>query len=621
MDIQTVVFGTVGGLALFLFGMNYMSEGLKLMGADSFKRILQSLTKSRGSAILAGMGITLLIQSSSATSVMVVGFVNAGLLQLSQAVAVVLGADIGTTATAWLVSTMGIGKFKITMYALPIIAVGFVVFFVAKKRKTKMIGQAILGFGFLFLGLGIMSDGVKSVKESEMVIGFLESFGRNPLLGIVAGPLITCIIQSSSATIAIVQVMALQNIFGLEAALPLMFGADIGTTITAQLAAIGGTRRGRAVAMSNTIFKVFTTLLFLPLLLTGALEAAVVSVIPGHVNPETGANTAVMAQIAIAHTTYIAISVMIFSTALWPQLIRLSKRLARIKADEGTPDRLRYLDPILLDTPPIALRQCYKEVAYMTKLCRQNITASFTAFIERDLSKVSEIEEREARIDDFQANITAYLVQLSRRQLSIAESRSVPRLIHCINDAERIGDHAENLIETAQRQIEKDLPISSEAKSDLHDYFDLVDQQFEAVIHAITEKDADSVSRVIELEDKINGQYQVIAQRNVTRLEDGTCTVHTGVIVLDMIADLEKIADHLTNIAERVEIDTRAVRKSSVGAQRAARAQRHSTSELECRSRLGVFSVCMSSRGRRDDDLIEHRRTALDANLRPAVVS
>jgi phosphate:Na+ symporter len=554
VDIQTVVFYSIGGLALFLFGMTFMSEGLKMMGSESFKRILQSLTKNRSFAIIAGMGITCLIQSSSATSVMAVGFVNARLLDLSQAVAVVLGADIGTTVTAWLVSTMGIGKFKITVFALPIIAVGFLIFFIAKKRKRKMLGQAILGFGLLFLGLGFMSDGVKSIKESQMVMDLFESFGRNPFLGLLAGALVTCLIQSSSATIAIVQVMAFQGLFGLDAALALMFGADIGTTITAQLAALGGTKGAKGVAMANSVFKFFGAMLFMPLLVTGVLETAVVSLIPDNIAAETGTNRSVMAQIAIAHTAYIAVNVVLFSTVLWPLLLRISKRLARIKEDVVTKEKARYLDPILLDTPPIALEQCYKEVAYMTRLCQKNITAAFTCFIDKNLESAEEIEQREDRIDEFQSNITGYLAQLFRRTLSIEESRTVPRLIHCINDAERVGDHAENLIELTQLVIDKKLPISVDAKRDLHNYFDLVDQQFKAVIHALREKDATSVSKVLELEEEINSGYAVMSDHHVTRLNDGTCTVNTGVVFLDVIANLEKIADHLTNIAERVEV-------------------------------------------------------------------
>lgn len=554
MDIQAVIFGSVGGLALFLFGMNFMSEGLRFMGGESFKRVLQSLTKTRGSAIFVGLGITCLIQSSSATSVMVVGFVNAGLLHLSEAIAVVLGADIGTTITAWIVSAMGIGKFKITAFALPILAIGFPIYLASKTRKRKMLGQAILGFGFLFLGLGTMSEGIKPIKESQMVMDFFETFGQNPVLGVVAGVMVTCVIQSSSATIALVQVMAFQNIFGLEPALALMFGADIGTTVTAQLAAIGGTRGARAVAMANSIFKLFGAAIFMPLLVTGLLPLLVTMFLPNQISASTGTNGAVMAQIAAAHSFYIALNVVLFSTLFWSILLRMSKRLGRIKDQDEIQEKTRYLDPILLDTPPIALEQCYKEVAYMTRLCRKNIRASFACFANGDLGKQKEIAERESLIDQFQTNITAYLVELSSRHLSIAESKTIPKLIHAINDAERVGDHAENLMELTQLKLEKKLALSTEAQQDLDHYFHLVDQQFEATISALDNKSADSVSRVIELEEEINGQYEVMFANHVTRLDDGTCTVHTGVIVMDVVGNLEKIGDHLTNIAERVEI-------------------------------------------------------------------
>jgi len=280
MNIQDTLFGFLGGLAVFLFGMKLMSDGLKKMGSAAFKRVLNTLTKNRFAAIGVGLFITCLIQSSSATSVMVVGFVNAALLPFAQAVAVILGADIGTTITAWLVSAIGLGRFSLTHYALPAIFVGFTTNFVAKNRQRKMVGQAILGFGLLFLGLGTMSAGLSEIKESPLLMDFFATYGENPFLGLLAGTVVTVVIQSSSVTIAIIQLMAFQGIFGLEAALPLMFGADIGTTITAQLAAIGGTRGARGVAMANSFFKLFGALLFFPFLLTGLLHDALQFVLP-----------------------------------------------------------------------------------------------------------------------------------------------------------------------------------------------------------------------------------------------------------------------------------------------------------------------------------------------------
>ncbi len=556
MNTQDVIFGTVGGLAIFLFGMKYMSEGLKNLGSASFKRILQSLTKNKGTAILVGMGMTCLIQSSSATSVMVVGFVNAGLLILEQAIAVVLGADIGTTITAWIVSAMGLGKFKITAYALPVIAIGFLINFVGKKHKTKMAGQVILGFGLLFLGLGTMSDSVKSIKESQMVMDVFVRFGKNPILGVIAGTFVTMVIQSSSATIAIVQVMAFQNIIGLDAALALMFGADIGTTITAQLAAIGGTKAARGVAMANTLFKIFGAAVFIPLLLSGWYEDAVRFVIPDQMSSAAGTNGAVMAQIAAAHTAYISINVIIFSTVLWPLLVKGSKKLARIR--EGMDDngeKIRYLDPLLLNTPTIALEQCIREITFMTEQCHKNIRRSFEAFMNKDLSNVDKIEKQEELIDRLQTDITSFLVKLSRRELNVPQSKAIPLLIHCINDAERIGDHAENLVELTELKVNHNLTLSEHGRRDLQNYFDLVDRQFRAVLFALREQTEEGTSQAVELEDQINSQYVIISHNHVTRLESGVCTIQTGVVFLDMMANLEKIGDHLINIAERVQLN------------------------------------------------------------------
>lgn len=262
-----------------------------------------------------------------------------------------------------------------------------------------------------------------------------------------------------------------------------------------------------------------------------------------------------MAQIAAAHTVYIAVNVILFSTLGWPLLVKTAKRLARISDEAEKMEKSRYLDPILLDTPPVALEQCYKQVASMTRLVRENITAAFATFINRNLDGINKIESTEERIDELQTNITSYLVELSRRALSKDESRTIPRLIHCINDAERSGDLAENFCELTELQINKQLTIPDTATEDLQRYFELVDRQFEAVIHALEEKDADSVSLALQLEEQINGGFQVMFERHVTRLDDGTCTVHTGVVVMDVAANLEKIGDHLTNIAERVEIE------------------------------------------------------------------
>jgi phosphate:Na+ symporter len=382
MDYQDVLFKFFGGLAIFLFGMNLMSDGLKKIGSESFKRFLQTLTKHRFTAIFVGLVITCAIQSSSATSVMVVGFINAGLLAFEQGVAVVLGADIGTTITAWIVSALGIGKFKLAAYALPVIAVGFVINLSARSRKKKMIGQALLGFGLLFLGLGTMADGIAPVKKSPVVHEVFAACGHNPFLGVLAGTVATMIIQSSSATIAIVQVMASQGVFDLDTALPLMLGDNIGTTITAQLAAIGGTKGARGMAMANSLFKIFGTALFLPLLLMGVYQDGIRLLISDGTAGANGINSTIMVQIAVAHSAFNIINTAIFSMILWPLLIKSARKVSFGKGSfEDEKKDLLYLDPLLLANPPMAIEQCARELGYMTRQAHKNIVASFNAFL------------------------------------------------------------------------------------------------------------------------------------------------------------------------------------------------------------------------------------------------
>ena len=554
MNVEETIFSFFGGLALFLFGMKLMSDGLKKASSSLFKKVLNALTRNRYLAIVVGLAITCLIQSSSATSVMVVGFVNAGLLAFSQAVAVILGADIGTTITAWLVSAMGLGKFSLSHYALPAIFVGFLINFTAKKRKRRMFGQAILGFGLLFLGLGTMSGGLREIKDSPMLMEFFATYGVNPLLGLLVGTIVTVIIQSSSVTIAIIQLMAFQGIFGLETALPLMFGADIGTTITAQLASIGGTKGARGVAMANTFFKLLGALLFFPLLLTGVLAPAAQALLPDQIDPETGTNSMIMAQIAATHTVYITINVLIFSTVMWPVLLRISRWAARYDEDEGHGQDTRHLDPLLLNTPPIAIEQCVVQLNHMTLLAHKNIKAAYQAFLDKDTREVTEIREREERIDELQTEITEYLVKLSARDLHPRESRAIPRLIHCINDAERIGDHAENLLELAEISIGENRELSDAAKAELKDYYSLIDRQFVCVQEAMKTREVGAVGEALAIEEQINEDQEEITQNHIVRLEAGICTVQAGVMFLEMIANLEKIGDHLTNIAERLDV-------------------------------------------------------------------
>ena len=545
MDIKTMIFSFCGGLAIFLFGIGFMSDGLKNIGSNTFRQILKTLTKNRVSALLVGAGITCLVQSSSATSVMVVGFVNAGLLKLTQAIAVVLGADVGTTITAWLVSVMGMGKFKISAFSLPIIAVGFFLGFVSKKKRVKTIGQCLLGFGFLFLGLGLMSEGMEPLKQSGHVKELFAKFGADPFLGIVAGMIVTIILQSSSVTIAIVQVMALNGLLGIGPALGLILGSSIGTTITAQLAALGGTKNARTVAMGNTLFKIMGTIIFFPFLLTGGFEYVIRLLVPDNL---------VMMQIAAANTIFNLITVIIFASFLWPFLIKVSK-IMTFGGEEEINREAKYLDPLLLNDPPIAMQQVVFELKRMAELAKEATNNARTAFFSKKGKKIKTVKEIEEVIDNLQNSITTYLIQISSKDLLTRESLAYPVLLHCVNDLEKVGDYAENIAIYAEEKNNKELKLEYKHIDVLNTMFVKLDQIFDSIIASFDRKDRYDLpelktidGELAELKDRCRSGY-------IKRLNKQKANPQLELFVMDTSAAIKKISDHLMNIASAVVND------------------------------------------------------------------
>jgi phosphate:Na+ symporter len=516
---------------------------------------MQSLAKNRFRGLLVGLGITCLIQSSSATSVMLVGLVNAGLLNLAQSVSVVLGADIGTTMTAWIVSIMG--KVNITRYALPILAVGFLLNFAAQKRKTKMIGQALLGFGFLFMGLGIMSDGLRPLSESEYVKNIFATFGRNPLLGILAGMIVTMILQSSSVTIAIVQVMAFQGIFGLEAALPLLLGDNIGTTITAQLAAIGGTKTARGLAMANSMFKVCGTLLFLPLLLTGWYEQAVRWIVPGTLAP-----TNIMAHIAVAHSTFNIINVLIFSLLLWPLLIKLADMFS-FGRHPGVERESKLLDPLLLKEPPLAMQQAILELVRMTEIAKGAVQDAQEALFNKDLRKSQVVREKEDVLDQLQDNITNYLIRISEHDLDTRESKEYPILLHSVNDVEKLGDYAKNIANYAEIRMSKKIELPEKSAAGVTAMFAKLYELFDVVILSLRAKNSAVAQQAIALEDRIDEMKLECRMRYLAQLSQRKARPEAEMMIMDVATNIEKMGDHLVSIAKSVTKDLQWGRKTA----------------------------------------------------------
>ncbi len=536
-------FMLVGGLGLFFFGMQTMSDGLKKIAGERLKKILAMVTKVPVIGLLVGAAVTCLIQSSSATTVMVVGFVNAGLLALKQAISVVMGANIGTTFTAWLVSSMAV--FKITHYALPAVGIGFALNTFGRSKKTRFWGQVIMGFGLLFLGLGFMKDAFAPLQQSQHVKDIFARFSANPMLGVLVGMIVTMLIQSSSATIALVQVMAFNGIISFPAAIPLMLGDDIGTTITAQLAAVGTTVDARRAAMSHTIFNVIGVAYFLVFVYNGWFAKAVDLMIPG---PVTAKN--IMFHIAIANSAFKVINALVFLPFIGilekASIMLVPKKKGAIEMGP------KFLEKHLLETPPIAMEQARKETVRMIGLARRSVSTAVKSFLENDLSAVKPVARLEQAVDNLQSAVTQYLVELSQRPLSQEESEEIPVLIHSVNDIERIGDHAENIVELAERKVEKKLPLSEEAVNELRLMWNELNSMMIETEEALRKNDTQIAENVLRREQKINEFQDELKRSHVKRLNNGSCDLLSSIVFIDFVDNLEKVGDHLTNIAQGV---------------------------------------------------------------------
>jgi phosphate:Na+ symporter len=539
-----MVFALIGGLGFFFYGMKIMSEGLKKIAGDRLKSILRMVTKVPIIGILVGAGITCFIQSSSATSVLVVGFVNAGLLTLRQAISVIMGANIGTTFTAWLVSTMSV--FKITHYALPLVGIGFAVNTFGKTKNARFWGQTILGFAILFIGLSFMKDAFEPLKNSPELKDIFATFSTNPLLGVAVGTVFTVLLQSSSATIAIVQVLAFSGVISFQAALPLIIGDNIGTTITAQLAAVGTSVNARRTAMSHTLFNVIGAGYMLFFIYTGLFEKFIGFIIPGEVS---SAN--IMFYIAVSHSLFNVVNVIVFL----PLIGKLEQVcIWTVPKPKGAVELgPKFLEEHLLDTPPIAMEQARKETVRMLGLAAKSVSISIKSFFEEDLGLIKSVNELEQAVDNLQSEITQYLVDLSERSLLQGESEELPVLIHIVNDIERIGDHAENIIELAERKIDKKLPFSTESINELTLMWNELHNMAIETETALREEDIKMADSVLSREKLINELQVKLKKGHINRLNQKQCDLKSGIIFLDFVDNLEKIGDHLSNIAQGVK--------------------------------------------------------------------
>jgi phosphate:Na+ symporter len=529
--IRETIFGVVGGLGLFIFGIHLMGAGLHKAAADKMRKILAALTSTPFIGMLVGAGVTSLIQSSSATTVMLVGFVNAGLMTLRQAIGVILGADIGTTITAQLIA------FKLTDYALPVIGLGMGLNLFAKKRFYKSIGEFLFGFGILFLGLKILTGSVGPLGESESVRNAFIIFSKSPITGIATGMIVTMIVQSSSVTVGLVLALASVGLIDLRGAIPLILGDNIGTCITALLASMGTTISAKRTAIAHVTFKVLGVLLLLAFL-------------PYYEKFIATTATSIMRQCANAHTIF---NVMI--TALFlPMAGVLARTIEKAVPGKETVVEAgpKHLEKHLLNTPVLALQAAVYEAIHTLNLVKEMIDDSIEGFMGNDTKALAKVSQGEEAVDSLRMAVSNYLVELMQRELSEEESKKIPSLLHVINDIERMGDHAENLSDLAERKIDEKLPFSQMAISEIRQIQGEIDRMAEEAISALKTNEVGEAQKVIERESRVNLLRDELNRNHVKRLENGTCKVLSGVVFLEMVSNFEKIGDHLTNIGQAV---------------------------------------------------------------------
>ena len=531
----------VGGLCLFLFGMNIMGEALERRAGASLRALLGKLTTNRMLGFLTGLAVTAVIQSSSATTVMVVGFVNSGLLTLGQAINVIMGANVGTTVTAWILSLGGIESSNVLVQLLkpssftPILAVwGIVYYMFLKDSRKKDTGMIFLGFATLMFGMETMSDAVSGLKD---VPAFQQLFllFTNPILGVLAGAVLTAIIQSSSASVGILQALSTTGSVSYAAAIPIIMGQNIGTCITAMLSSVGTTKNAKRAAVVHLMFNILGTMICL--ILFTAVQTLLAPAILGEQATYLG--------IAICHTMFNVICTAI----LLPSGDLLEKLVCRLVPDNEKPEVVAELDERLLTTPSIALERCQSLTFEMADVAAQAIHDGVALVREFNPALAKQIREEENRTDHYEDILGTYLVKLSALKISDADSSEATMLLKSLNDFERIGDHALNLVESAEELQKKHLDFSDTAKHELAVLTRAVDEIVDLSFRAFRENNLDMAYQVEPLEQVIDDLKEKLRVHHILRMQQGSCSIESGFVWSDLLTALERVGDHCSNIA------------------------------------------------------------------------
>ena len=536
------VFTLFGGLAMFLFGMNVMGEALEKQAGGKLKHILEKITSSPVKGLLLGAAVTCVIQSSSATTVMVVGFVNSGLMQLNQAIGIIMGANIGTTITAWIISLTAIQSDNIIMQCLkpstfaPVLAaIGIVYYMFLKSDKKKNIGLILLGFAVLMSGMQTMSGAVEPLAEVE---GFRKLFVlfTNPILGVLVGAFVTAIIQSSSASVGILQALSVTGSITYAGAIPIILGQNIGTCATALLASVGTGKNARRASMVHLYFNIIGAVTFL--IIFYGLNAVIGF---GFINDPVNA-----ASIAVVHSVF-----NVFSTLL---LLPFTKQLEKLACltikDDAEDEEFQMLDERLFTTPTIAVYRCQSVTKNMADTALDAVKKSLGLIVKGFDEKIGEeIVELEDKTDVYEDKVSSYIVKLNEMNLSFDDSRETGMLLHCIGDFERIGDHARNIKEAAEEMHDKNITFSETGKKEIDIISSAVDEILSMAVEAFKNEDIALARKVEPLEQVVDILKETIRNKHISRLQRGICSTETGFVLSDIITNYERIADHCSNIA------------------------------------------------------------------------
>ena len=529
-----IAISLMGGLGLFLYGMNLMGEALEKSAGTRLKKIIELLTSNIIMGVLVGALVTAVIQSSSATTVMVVGFVNAGIMTLPQAAGVIMGANIGTTITAQLVS------FDLNGLAPIALGIGIILYLFSSKQKVKHIAEILIGFGILFTGMDFMKEAVQPLAEYKGFTDLLLTFGTYPLLGLLLGFGITAIVQSSSASMGMLVALASQGLIPLSSALPILYGQNIGTCVTSLISSIGTNKNARRAAMIHLIFNVLGTIVFL-IFLNKPIVKMVTAADPGNI----------ARQIANTHTLFNIISVILL-IPLNKFIIKLAVTLVPDKSSDVEDDEVKivkYIDERMIETPSIALANTVKEALRMGEKSKESLNLAMQSILNDNKDKSLKIEKE---INILQKTILNYLLKLSKAPLNEESREVVDALFNTVNDIERIGDHAENIAELSEAAINYEVEFSTQGKDELNDMYNKVISTYTYALESMRTNDVDLACKVIKMEEQVDIMEKSCRLNHMRRLNENLCSIDSGVIYLDIITNLERISDHAVNIAQQV---------------------------------------------------------------------